>query len=650
MSGPGGAAGAGSRLPTAGAAAALAVTVLLCWLPWAGLFGGPDGPGARVAGPPLWVDVAVLPDPGGALDAAGALAARGRFRPLPRPGATPGPPPGEEGADDAPGAFWFLLRPMGVAPPGGTIVEMNNPAPRDYLLVLPEPDGTPAEIRLSGRFVRFELPGTGSGEFLVRAEAGQGPPRPPRLLPALAHAGEQGRKGMALGMFYGGILVLAAVNILFGLLLGEAGHAWYAASLAFLGGAFFLGLDDVAGASLTGSMALAVPVRVLGVGWLFCSLGLIRSFLQTGRRAPRLDAALRGLLWLLPAAAPALFLLSGRQAGALFSALTAATALLALAAGRQALRQGFTPARLFLAAWLPALAFPLLPFVWRAARLGAMPPPGTVLSLVVLLQAALFTASLLGKVRTMLAENIRLQERRRTEARVMDEQRRLFSEISHELAGPLARLELGIELCARGETDDGLTRGMARDHAALAELRGQMLDLARIDGASGGGAPGGGRRGFALVDPTRLALAVAADAARQAGTEAVAVDSRDPAPLPGDAVLLRRALDNLVRNALLHAGPPVRILAQDEGDALVLAVRDQGPGVAEADLERIFEPFARAVPPGAAKVPGSGLGLSIVRRVAALHGGEAQARNLPGRGFEVRLVLPRGAREERQDP
>ena len=91
-------------------------------------------------------------------------------------------------------------------------------------------------------------------------------------------------------------------------------------------------------------------------------------------------------------------------------------------------------------------------------------------------------------------------------------------------------------------------------------------------------------------------------------------------------------MDNLVQNALLHAGAPVviDIRAQPERGTVLLAVRDSGKGVAEADLARIFEPFERAARPGGPG--GSGLGLSIVRRVAALHDGTASARNLPGGG------------------
>lgn len=627
-----------AHLPTAAAVAALAVTALLCWLPWAGLFADAPPPNG-LSTQTLWMDVAWLRDPEGAIKPSRIAGEKDMFRPLPPPMIRPGPPPGE--LDHPGGAVWFLLRPLGTPPPEGTIVEMGNPHPRGYTVVLPGAGGIPVVQHYSGRFVRFQLPETSAGEFFVRVEGGQGPLRPPRLMPALAHGSEQGKKGLALGMFYGGLLILAAINILLGLLLGESGHAWYAASLGFLGGAFFLGFDDVAGAALTGPVDMTVPVRCLGAAWLFCGLGLTRSFLHTARRTPRLDKALRAAMLLLCAALPVLLLLPGRQLGPAFALLVLLVALLALAAGHVSLRQGFRPAGLFLAAWLLVLVFPLMPFIWRTIKVGGLPPPGHTLSLIILLQAALFTASLLGKVRSAIADGILQRERRRAESRIMDEQRRLFSEVSHELAGPLSRLGLAIELCGRGEADEILAEGMARDHAALAALRAQMLDLARIEAAALKGRAGTtDRQEHPPVDLTRIALAAAAEANRGAGLGAVRVESDSPPPFSGDAVLLARAVDNLVRNALLHAGAPVciDIRTAKEAASVSLAVRDQGRGVAEADLERIFAPFERAAGPSGPG--GSGLGLSIVRRVAELHGGTARARNLPGTGFEVRLELP----------
>ncbi len=113
----------------------------------------------------------------------------------------------------------------------------------------------------------------------------------------------------------------------------------------------------------------------------------------------------------------------------------------------------------------------------------------------------------------------------------------------------------------------------------------------------------------------------------------------EPAPLHGDARLLRRLLRNLLDNALKHGGKEVhaRVLIAPDG-ARVLQVSDRGPGVPAADRERIFEPYYR---PAGAKETGSGwgLGLALVKQIAGHHGGSVVCREREGGGcvFEVRL-------------
>ncbi|EPR41617.1 ATP-binding region ATPase domain protein [Desulfovibrio sp. X2] len=615
-----------SRMPTAAALACLALAVVLCWLPWAGApdLGGPPEPSLSA---PIWVDVAWMPDFGAGLTPAEVLSRLDRFSPF--------GPQAFEAINESPAA-WFLLRMVTAPPPGGVVLEMANPVAMRFSLVLPGAGGASPRVQTAqGRFVEFYLPDDAPRSILVRCAGQDMPKHPPRFVAERLHAREVGHKGLALGMFYGGLLLIAAVNILFGLLLGEPGHAWYAASLAFLGAIFFLAFDDVTGATFLGELNVGVPGRVLALGWLFCWCGLVRSFIHTARRTPRVDLVLRLLMaafvLLLPMA------VWSRQGAMrhIFFSMALLIPLLALFAGRQAMRRGFAPARLFLVAWGLALLLPLLPVLHRALHLGPRISPGHAVSLVLLLQAAVFTTSLLDKVRAMQAENIRLLERRRADARVVDTQRRLFREVSHELAGPLSRLGLAIELCGRGGDVPGLVPRMSREHRALTTLRGQMLDLARLDDAT---APGPARPG-GLVDLTLLAAHAARDAGEEAGPGAVRVQAPGELPVHGDAVLLRRALDNLVRNALVHAGPPVTIRVEKDGGRALLAVRDEGPGVAGEDLERIFEPFERAAH-GPRAEEGSGLGLSIVRRVAEAHGGRAWAANRERGGLAVFIELP----------
>ena len=107
-----------------------------------------------------------------------------------------------------------------------------------------------------------------------------------------------------------------------------------------------------------------------------------------------------------------------------------------------------------------------------------------------------------------------------------------------------------------------------------------------------------------------------------------------------DALLLTQLLDNLVDNALKYspAESPVEILARREGEQLVLAVRDRGPGIAPAWRERIFEVFQRGQ--GAEPMRGAGVGLAVCRAIARAHGGGHRLRSRGRGGASFECVLP----------
>jgi signal transduction histidine kinase len=133
-------------------------------------------------------------------------------------------------------------------------------------------------------------------------------------------------------------------------------------------------------------------------------------------------------------------------------------------------------------------------------------------------------------------------------------------------------------------------------------------------------------------------LAAAAAAAAALGGAPVVATVEHDLVVDGDRARLRQALDNLVANALVHgpAGSVVRVDAYAAGGAVVLAVTDEGGGIEAAEVARIFEPGVRLDP----ERPGSGLGLAVVREVAASHGGTVEVESSPGRGSAFRLVLP----------
>jgi signal transduction histidine kinase len=113
-------------------------------------------------------------------------------------------------------------------------------------------------------------------------------------------------------------------------------------------------------------------------------------------------------------------------------------------------------------------------------------------------------------------------------------------------------------------------------------------------------------------------------------------------PVMGDADLLRRALVNLVNNAIKYApnSGELTLRAAVDGEEMVLSVHDRGPGIPPAELPNLFERFYRARRPSHDRVRGSGLGLAIVRSIAEQHGGRASCSSVVGRGSVFTLTLP----------
>jgi signal transduction histidine kinase len=115
-----------------------------------------------------------------------------------------------------------------------------------------------------------------------------------------------------------------------------------------------------------------------------------------------------------------------------------------------------------------------------------------------------------------------------------------------------------------------------------------------------------------------------------------------PLPIRGDPRALDELVGNLVDNAVRYASEggvvTVAVHATDEGAAV--SVRDTGPGITPEDLAHIFEPFYRGH--AQRSIPGTGLGLPIVKRIAEAHGGTVEVRSTPGRGSEFTVFLPRG--------
>jgi signal transduction histidine kinase len=208
-------------------------------------------------------------------------------------------------------------------------------------------------------------------------------------------------------------------------------------------------------------------------------------------------------------------------------------------------------------------------------------------------------------------------------------QRGLLASASHELRTPLARIRMAVELLA-GDARPELRARVEQDIAELDELIGEILLASRLDAQVESARP----------EELDLLALVAEEAARTSASV-----SGEPAHVRGDARMLRRLVRNLLENARRHAGASAveASVQAAAGGGARLRVADRGPGVAEPDRERIFEPFYR---PAGMGEGGAGLGLALVRQIARHHGGDARYRPREGGGscFEVDLAAgPRTA-------
>lgn len=219
---------------------------------------------------------------------------------------------------------------------------------------------------------------------------------------------------------------------------------------------------------------------------------------------------------------------------------------------------------------------------------------------------------------------------------VVDGQKRLLHDVSHEMRSPLARLQAAVGLARQQpERMEGLLARVERESERMNQLVGELLTLSRLEAGSAGA--------VGPVDMDELLAQLIEDARFEGAARRVTV-SYEPgtmAEVLADPELLHRAIENVVRNALRFSPPGgvVRIEAGvgDDG-AFHIVVLDHGPGVAEADLEAIFTPFYRGAAPG--DDDGYGLGLAIARRVVQVGNGTISASNTADAGLSVSIRLP----------
>jgi signal transduction histidine kinase len=220
--------------------------------------------------------------------------------------------------------------------------------------------------------------------------------------------------------------------------------------------------------------------------------------------------------------------------------------------------------------------------------------------------------------------------------RLIVSERRLLSDISHELRSPLARLKFATKLARTSKDTSAALDRIERDVDRITSL---VADIVEINFAEGDPA----LRGTELINIKEIVREVVCDCTVEAEFRGCTIEitSQSNGCILGNRELLRRALENVLRNAVRYSPEKSRIAVctVENGNDAVISVRDCGPGVPEEAITRIFDPFFRVEESRDASGGGSGLGLSIAKRAVQLHHGTICAQNASP-GLRVKIAIP----------
>jgi two-component system OmpR family sensor kinase len=217
-------------------------------------------------------------------------------------------------------------------------------------------------------------------------------------------------------------------------------------------------------------------------------------------------------------------------------------------------------------------------------------------------------------------------------------QRELLKDVSHEMRSPMARIQAAIGLAIQQpDQAPALMERIQRESVRIDKLIGELLALSRLEADVD-------NQMDEEIELRELLSDIVDDAQFEASANGriMHVESEIDGIVRGNVALLRRAVENVVRNAIKYGDPggtvQVGTALGEGGRIAVISVRDSGTGVPESDIPYIFDPFFRSSTH--ARKKGTGLGLAIAKRVIESHGGSIAASNVPGGGLRVNIELP----------
>jgi len=215
---------------------------------------------------------------------------------------------------------------------------------------------------------------------------------------------------------------------------------------------------------------------------------------------------------------------------------------------------------------------------------------------------------------------------------------RLMRDVSHELRTPLARIEVALTIAEDKygmELQKSYLARIRTELHELDELIGQVLTLSRLEAAA---------LSKQTMDFQRWLEEIVEDVSFESQLKGISVVKTgvNPKTLLGDPLQLRHAIENVLRNACFYAGKGgvIEVSTEEKEDHAFIYIRDNGPGVPEEKLEKIFHAFYRSSEAREANSGGFGVGLTISKRIIRAHKGQIEAKNRPEGGLEVCFKIP----------